>query len=203
MSDFKEFNKWVKRIHTGCSEMREPPYEGIPTPLPKCNLTDDACRFDVCPKRKTESVFGKNDVKTSYDLAMATADPEDKTEWVLRSVAEQKIQKFKTFRDNAYKKWCATQTKLESKEKEIQKLRSELADLKFKFKRNEENREQAVNVANEMILKNTKLEGRIADLVKFVQSISPEKLTPEITLIALKIDELFGEGQVREALTPK
>jgi hypothetical protein len=52
MKEFEEFNKWVKRIQIGCEEMREPPYEGIPTPLPRCNLTDDACRFDVCPKRQ-------------------------------------------------------------------------------------------------------------------------------------------------------
>jgi len=32
--------------------MSEPPYEGIPTPLPRCNLTDNVCRFDICPKKR-------------------------------------------------------------------------------------------------------------------------------------------------------
>ena len=51
MNEYSEFVKWVALIQEGCKEMREPPYEGIPTPLPRCNLTDDACRFDLCPKR--------------------------------------------------------------------------------------------------------------------------------------------------------
>lgn len=52
MNELKTFEDWVKLIQVGCPEIREPPYEGIPAPLPRCNLTDNACRFDICPKRE-------------------------------------------------------------------------------------------------------------------------------------------------------
>jgi hypothetical protein len=39
--------------------------------------------------------------------------PWAKEEWVLVSDAQQEIDKLKTFRDNAYKKWCELQQKIE------------------------------------------------------------------------------------------
>ena len=50
--EFTEWEHWTERIANGCKEMRELPYIGIPSLLPRCNLTNDACRFDICPKRK-------------------------------------------------------------------------------------------------------------------------------------------------------
>jgi len=56
---FKEYNRWLNRIANGCEHMREPPYIGIPTPLPLCALTKNACRIDICPKVKKRGLNSK------------------------------------------------------------------------------------------------------------------------------------------------
>ena len=56
MSDqkrFEEYNAWVELIARGCKEIEAPPYEGIPSPLPKCKLSGNVCRLDICPKKIT------------------------------------------------------------------------------------------------------------------------------------------------------
>ena len=49
---FDEYNHWLNCIANGCEHMKEPPYIGIPSPLPSCALTKNACRIDTCPKAK-------------------------------------------------------------------------------------------------------------------------------------------------------
>jgi len=67
----------------------------------------------------------KEKTKTFYELGkewMETkvVDDRNNEKWVLVSVAQQEIDKLKTFRDNAYKKWCDSQEELE-RERGLQK----------------------------------------------------------------------------------
>jgi len=49
---FEDFEKWV-RFSAKCEESFQE-LEGIPTPLPSCKLTRNACRYENCPLRKKE-----------------------------------------------------------------------------------------------------------------------------------------------------
>jgi len=52
--------------------------------------------------------------------------------YILVSVAQQEIDKLKTFRDNAYKKWCESQAELE-RERGFQKHTCDEIRAKLKF----------------------------------------------------------------------
>jgi len=47
---FEKFQKWVKYM-SKCKQAWQQ-YIGAPSPLPTCKLTEDACRYENCPKLK-------------------------------------------------------------------------------------------------------------------------------------------------------
>jgi len=77
--------------------------------------------------------------KTFYELGkewMETkvVDDRNNEKWVLVSVAQQEIDKLKTFRDNAVKKWCDSQAELErergSLKQKLQQIAVEIENLR-------------------------------------------------------------------------
>lgn len=51
-AEIKLFDKMEKfhKIAEKCPHVKEHKFVSIPTFLPKCELTDDACRYENCPK---------------------------------------------------------------------------------------------------------------------------------------------------------
>jgi hypothetical protein len=82
----------------------------------------------------------KEKAKTFYELGkewMETklVDDRNNEKWILVSVAQQEIDKLKTFRDNAYKKWCESQAELERERGLLkQKLRQTCDEIRSKLK---------------------------------------------------------------------
>ena len=49
--EFEKRNRWLKLAST-CEHIKEHEFISIPTFLPKCDLTNDACRYEDCPRQK-------------------------------------------------------------------------------------------------------------------------------------------------------
>ena len=52
---FDKMERW-QNIANGCEHAREHEIISIPTLLPKCVLTGEACRYEYCPKTKSGEV---------------------------------------------------------------------------------------------------------------------------------------------------
>lgn len=50
IAEFEKHNLWLK-MASKCEHAWQQ-YHGAPAPLPTCRLTDDACRYETCPKRR-------------------------------------------------------------------------------------------------------------------------------------------------------
>lgn len=48
---FKEHDDWLKMACT-CPHVKEHEIVSIPTLLSRCELTNDVCSFDCCPKKE-------------------------------------------------------------------------------------------------------------------------------------------------------
>jgi hypothetical protein len=72
--------------------------------------------------------------KTFYELGkewmeMKVGDTRNEEKWVRLSVAQQEIDKLKTFRDNAYKQWCESEDKIKVLLEERDLLKQKLQEM--------------------------------------------------------------------------
>jgi len=59
IKEFENHNNWLKNIANNCEHIKEPEFISIPTFIPKCTLTNDACTYENCPKIKKKQCSWK------------------------------------------------------------------------------------------------------------------------------------------------